>query len=114
MLHYVEDRSVAEIADVLECSVGSVKTHLSRGRAALARALAHDPNGDAVMSERDLDARLRCGRRPRCAPTHRDRTDIDEALNRVQERPTPPLAVALAGSGHRRRRGARPPSACSW
>jgi RNA polymerase sigma-70 factor (ECF subfamily) len=40
VLHYVEDRSVADIALVLECSEGTVKTHLSRGRAALARALS--------------------------------------------------------------------------
>ena len=43
VLHYVEDRSVAEIAHVLECSDGAVKTHLSRGRAALARALGTTP-----------------------------------------------------------------------
>lgn len=40
VLRYVEDRSVADIAEILECSEGTVKTHLSRGRAALARALA--------------------------------------------------------------------------
>jgi RNA polymerase sigma-70 factor (ECF subfamily) len=39
VLYYVEDRSVAEVADILQCSEGSVKTHLSRARAALARAL---------------------------------------------------------------------------
>jgi RNA polymerase sigma-70 factor (ECF subfamily) len=39
VLHYVEDRSVADIAEVLQCSEGTVKTHLSRGRAALARGL---------------------------------------------------------------------------
>lgn len=38
-LHYMEDRPVADIALVLGCSEGSVKTHLSRGRAALADAL---------------------------------------------------------------------------
>ncbi|MET0325311.1 MAG: sigma-70 family RNA polymerase sigma factor [Ilumatobacteraceae bacterium] len=38
-LHYVEDRSVAEIAAILTCSEGTVKTHLSRARAALTRAL---------------------------------------------------------------------------
>jgi RNA polymerase sigma-70 factor (sigma-E family) len=40
VLHYVADRSVADIAEVLECSEGTVKTHLSRGRATLARGLA--------------------------------------------------------------------------
>ncbi len=35
-LYYLYDLSVAEIAQTLECSTGSVKVHLSRGRAALA------------------------------------------------------------------------------
>ena len=39
VLHYVEDRSVAEIAEIMTCSEGTVKTHLSRGRASLAGAL---------------------------------------------------------------------------
>ncbi len=38
-LHYVEDASVADIAAVLGCSEGSVKTHLSRARATLAQQL---------------------------------------------------------------------------
>lgn len=38
-LHYLEDRPVAEIATLLGCSEGTVKTHLSRGRAALATLL---------------------------------------------------------------------------
>ncbi len=45
-LHYLEDRPVAEIALVLGCSEGSVKTHLSRGRAALAVALRVDDEED--------------------------------------------------------------------
>jgi RNA polymerase sigma-70 factor (ECF subfamily) len=43
ILYYVEDRSVAEVAGILQCSEGSVKTHLSRARAALARALGDTP-----------------------------------------------------------------------
>jgi RNA polymerase sigma-70 factor, ECF subfamily len=38
-LHYVDDRSVAEIAGLLDCTVGTVKTHLHRARVALAQAL---------------------------------------------------------------------------
>lgn len=38
-LHYLDDRSVAQIADALGCAEGTVKVHLHRGRLALARAL---------------------------------------------------------------------------
>ena len=38
-LHYVDDLSVDTIAKVLECSEETVKTHLSRGRHALASQL---------------------------------------------------------------------------
>jgi RNA polymerase sigma-70 factor (ECF subfamily) len=38
-LFYVYDLSVAEVAATLGCSEGSIKVHLSRGRAALARRL---------------------------------------------------------------------------
>lgn len=38
-LHYLEDRSVAEIADILNCSESTAKVHLHRGRRALASAL---------------------------------------------------------------------------
>lgn len=39
-LHYLEDRSVAAIAEVLDCRPATVKVHLHRGRLALARRLA--------------------------------------------------------------------------
>lgn len=46
-LYYLDDQPVAEIASLLGCSEGTVKTHLSRGRAALAMQLraevADDP-----------------------------------------------------------------------
>lgn len=38
-LYYFEDCSVREISAVLDCSEGTVKTHLSRARAAVARHL---------------------------------------------------------------------------
>ena len=38
-LHYVEDRSTAEIADLLGCSESTARVHLHRGRQALARHL---------------------------------------------------------------------------
>ena len=42
VLHYLDDRPVAEIATLLGCSSGSVKTHLARGRHALAALLGED------------------------------------------------------------------------
>jgi RNA polymerase sigma factor (sigma-70 family) len=41
-LHYLDDRPVAEIAALLGCSRGTVKTHLARGRQALAALLGED------------------------------------------------------------------------
>ena len=38
-LHYLEDRSVAEIADILGIAANTVKVHLHRGRLTLATAL---------------------------------------------------------------------------
>ena len=38
-LYYLEDYSVRDISAVLDCSEGTVKTHLSRARAAVARHL---------------------------------------------------------------------------
>ena len=39
VLHYIDDLSVAETADVLGVSAGSVKSSLSRARSALAPSL---------------------------------------------------------------------------
>ena len=46
VLHYVDDRLVAEIAELLDCSEGTVKTHLHRARLALARILAPSSEED--------------------------------------------------------------------
>lgn len=42
VLRYAEDMSEEEVADVLGCSTGSVKTHASRGTAKLRKALTSD------------------------------------------------------------------------
>jgi RNA polymerase sigma-70 factor (ECF subfamily) len=41
-LYYLEDRSVAEIAEILDVTLGTVKRHLHNGRQALARRLRAD------------------------------------------------------------------------
>jgi len=38
-LHYLEDRSVADIAEILDCSESTARVHLHRGRNALASLL---------------------------------------------------------------------------
>lgn len=44
-LHYLEDMSVADIADVLECSPNTVKVHLHKGRGKLAERLQVEKGG---------------------------------------------------------------------
>ena len=36
-LYYLEDRSVAQVAEILDVTLGTVKRHLHNGRQALAR-----------------------------------------------------------------------------
>ena len=48
-LHYLEDRPVAEIAEILECAESTAKVHLHRGRAALAELL--DPTPDPTTDQ---------------------------------------------------------------
>jgi RNA polymerase sigma-70 factor (sigma-E family) len=51
VLRYVADLSEADVAAALGCSVGSVKTHASRGLGALRRLLGHsDAEGDDVRA----------------------------------------------------------------
>jgi len=38
-LYYLEDRSVAQVAEILDVTLGTVKRHLHNGRQALARRL---------------------------------------------------------------------------
>jgi RNA polymerase sigma-70 factor (sigma-E family) len=54
-LVYVEDLRVADVADVLDCSAGSVKQHLTRARARLADALADIDNATASPRRRTGD-----------------------------------------------------------
>ena len=42
-LFYLEDRPVAEVAELMGCTESTVKVHLHRARARLAEALALDP-----------------------------------------------------------------------
>ncbi len=55
-LHYLLDRSVADIAAETGASAGTVKSWLSRGRAALAEVLGV-PNNDATLPTGGSDAR---------------------------------------------------------
>jgi RNA polymerase sigma-70 factor, ECF subfamily len=45
-LHYLFDLGVGDIAATLGCAPGTVKAHLARGRAVLARQLDQPPEGD--------------------------------------------------------------------
>ena len=42
-LHYWEDLTINQIADVLDCGPETVKTHLKRGRAALEKKIGGGP-----------------------------------------------------------------------
>ncbi len=46
-LYYLEDLSVARIAELMGCAEGTVKAHLHKARMNLAAALGTDPGGDA-------------------------------------------------------------------
>ncbi len=53
-LHYLEDRPVAEIAQILGCAESTAKVHLHRGRTALADLLS-PPTGPEPNPETDPD-----------------------------------------------------------
>lgn len=48
-LTYLEDRSLADVATVLGIGIETAKTHLQRGRAALARAIEHEQDTEDVQ-----------------------------------------------------------------
>lgn len=51
-LHYVGDESVADIAAILDCAEGTVKSHLHKARRSLARTLSPDaPHEDDGQTE---------------------------------------------------------------
>ena len=44
-LHYLEDLTLEQTSEILDCAVETVRTHLRRGRKALARKLGEDAHG---------------------------------------------------------------------
>jgi len=76
-LFYVDDRSVADIALILECAQGTVKAHLHKARRALAVALGHDVElqPDGLHDIPDVGAEPAIDR---SHATHEDATDDEE------------------------------------
>ena len=54
-LYYGDDRSIAEIATILDCAEGTVKAHLHAARQALAKTLRVDDHPDALDPQGDND-----------------------------------------------------------
>jgi DNA-directed RNA polymerase specialized sigma24 family protein len=77
-LHYLEDRSVAEIAEVLDCKAATVKVHLHRARQALAQRLGALEPADAATPAA-----------PAAAADDADRSGPDAWARPEPARPTP-------------------------
>jgi RNA polymerase sigma-70 factor (ECF subfamily) len=54
-LHYLLDMPVSDAASAMGCDVGTVKTHLSRARATLARALRNEHDDNQIEARRPND-----------------------------------------------------------
>ena len=52
VLHYLHDMTVADTAIAIACGPGTVKTHLSRARVALAEALSDDESSNPRSRDR--------------------------------------------------------------
>jgi RNA polymerase sigma-70 factor (sigma-E family) len=52
-LHYLEEMSVAEIAEILECAEGTVKVHLHKGRKRLADRLGLEASAQSAEEGED-------------------------------------------------------------
>jgi RNA polymerase sigma-70 factor (ECF subfamily) len=53
VLHHLWDLPVDEVAQMMDCAPGTVKSHLSRGRSHLASVLGERSAGDSVAAEDD-------------------------------------------------------------
>ncbi len=76
-LHYLEDRPVAEIADILDCRPATVKVHLHRGRLTLAKRLRALTDREPPTSAAGAPATDGAAR-PDERPDERPETDLRE------------------------------------
>ena len=101
MLRYFEDLAEADIAEVLDCSVGTVKSQLSKARAKLEKEL------QVTLEERrpmtDLE-RLLMASPPRGGEYVRAERPVRSPPQVPRARPQTPLVRLRSGSRGRRRR----------